>query len=58
MKPYGHTEKDNSICGWGCCFHPDRTQRHWTVRKVIDRAKRKKARREGRKEIDLQTTFE
>jgi len=58
MKPYGYTEKDNSICGFGCCFHPNYAHRQWGCRKLVDRAKRKKARREGKKEIDLQTTFE
>lgn len=48
MKPYGHSRKDKLECDYGCCTFKSGKGR--TSRKKVDRANRKTARQEHRKD--------
>lgn len=48
MKPYGHTRRDKLECDYGCCNGKSGKQK--SCRKIVDRARRKKARQ--RKEVE------
>ena len=50
MKAYGHSRKDKLECDFGCCVGKSGKDR--SCRAVVDRANRKTARQEGRKEAN------
>lgn len=49
MKPYGHTRKDKQECKYGCCG--TKSLPFLSCRKRNDRANKKAARNQGKKEI-------
>lgn len=57
MKPYGHYRYDKLECKYGCCVGKGGTRLRSRV--VVDRAARKRARRQAKQEvsIDAQSTI-
>ena len=49
MRAYGHTRRDKLECHWGCCTMKGGKRKG--CRKVVDRSRRKRARRDARAEI-------
>lgn len=47
MKPYGHSRRDKLECRYGCCTSKSGKQK--ACRYIVDKAKRKAARRAGYK---------
>lgn len=48
MKAYGHSRRDKLECDYGCCTGKSGKKRNY--REEVDRAKRKRARQEARKQ--------
>lgn len=51
MKAYGHSRRDKRECKYGCCTGDSGKKKN--CREIVDRAKRKVARRVDTKELDL-----
>lgn len=49
MKAYGHSRKDKLECKYGCCTGKSGPDRN--CRKVVDRANRKTARQEAKRNV-------
>jgi NAD-dependent oxidoreductase involved in siderophore biosynthesis len=54
MKIYGYKRHERKTCDYGCCYHlnklhPERKR----TRKSIDKIRRKTARQEAKKEVEL-----
>ena len=49
MKAYGHSRIDKQECAYGCCTLKSGKMKN--CRKVVDRANRKTARQQAKKEI-------
>lgn len=57
MKPYGHSRKDKEECKYGCCTL--KSGKHKNCRETVDRANRKTARQENKKEcLEQEMTVE
>jgi len=53
MKPYGHKRSDSSTCAYGCCgvHKANVANRKPVKRKLVNKAARRRARQNARKEI-------
>lgn len=49
MHPYGHSRKDKLECQYGCCSFKSGKDKN--CRNVVDKANRKTARQEQKKEV-------
>ena len=50
MKAYGHTRRDKLECKYGCCT--GKSGKKKGCRMIVDRARRKKARQQGKSPIE------
>lgn len=53
MKAYGHSRKDKIECQYGCCTTKSGKKKNCRIE--VDRANRKTARQEGKKDIKEET---
>ena len=51
MKAYGHSRRDKLVCKYGCCT--TKSGKHMRCRTIVDRAKRKTARRKMKEYGDV-----